>query len=165
MPFRISYQFFREKSKSWHLGRKVPKKRVFDTFSSFLNDPDFSRVIRPCQGRLLITLYHPAKFYENPKAGNIITFCDQPSNILSLCSTEVENCNVLSDLLHFSTSWWLLLWAQVVVHQLKKPNGHAAAAKKPACNSPVLNPRGRSIWWPNINKMNPYFLHNYANYW
>ena len=52
-----------------------------------------------------------------------------------------------------------------VVQSLDKPNGHAAAAKKPACDSPVLTPRGRSLWRPNINIMikNPYVLHNYDN--
>ena len=93
MPFRISYQFFRKKSKSWHLGQKVPKKHIFDTFSSILNDPDFSRVIRPCTVTQFTILYHHAKNLWNLWAGSMIFFSWRTTTFWGCNSTKVENCS------------------------------------------------------------------------
>ena len=92
-------------------------------FSSLLNDPDFSQEIRLCHSGLHITLYHPAKNFENPKVGSIITFCDKPT-IFSLYAplkwrtvTSCRTCSTsgLPDDFFFEPKWWCISWKSPMV--------------------------------------------------
>ena len=94
--FHLYFYFFYKKLKT-----------AKNTFSSFLNDPDFSRVIRPCTVTQFTILYHPAKNLRKLMSGSMLIFgytlLFGAVTQLKL-RTEVENCNVF-DLLHFSGAY------------------------------------------------------------
>ena len=84
---------FKEIIPSSHLYLPVFYKKLKtakNTFSPILNDPDFSRVIRPCTVTQFTILYHHAKNLWNPKMGSMITFSWR-STFWGCNSTKVEN--------------------------------------------------------------------------